>query len=237
MRSRNRRQSERVQLITPFTRILEQLIRACPGALGAAFVDAEGETVDYAGVIETFAIKIAAAHMRILLHEVSRLPALGAESTRELILRGQKRTFCIRAMPEGYAIVLVLARGVGSVSSRAMQVAERRLASEAALPVCFRRSETLWYPADVETALKDRWRPKIVRLGTTWEPLDTVLGAVAGLPSREKGFRVRLRSGAELTLIREPGAHWYTDEPAAELIPSSCNRNRGCRGGTREGAH
>lgn len=213
---RNRRPSERVQLVTPFTRILEQLVRACPGALGAAFVDAEGEAVDYAGAIDSFAIKIAAAHMRILLHEVSRLPALGADSARELMLRGQSRTFCIRAMPEGYAIVLLLSRGACSVSPRAMQVAERRLAAEAALPVRSHGFDTLWYPTEVETASKDHRRPRTVRLGTTWEPLDTILGAVAGLPSRERGYRVRLRSGAELTLIREPGARWYTDEPAAE---------------------
>ena len=77
MRRRNRRPSERVQLVTPFTRILEQLVNACPGALGAAFVDAEGETVDYAGVIDSFTIKVAAAHLRILLHEIAGLPALG----------------------------------------------------------------------------------------------------------------------------------------------------------------
>lgn len=219
MSRRNRRPSERVQLITPFTRILEQLVRACPGALGAAFVDAEGETVDYAGVIDSFAIKVAAAHMRILLHETARLPALGGESARDLLLRGQRRTFFIRAMAEGYAVVILLSRGACSVSERALQVAERRLTLEAALPSRFRRrGQTIWYPADVETNRRDRRRPETVRLGMNWEPLDAIMGSVAGLPPREIGFRVRLQSGAELTLIREPGSHWYTDEPAAEVI-------------------
>lgn len=219
MRRRNRRPSERVQLVTPFTRILEQLVNACPGALGAAFVDAEGETVDYAGVIDSFTIKVAAAHLRILLHEIAGLPALGGTTARDLMLRGHRRTFFIRAVSEGYAVVLLLCRGACSVSERALQVAERRLTMEASLPPRkARRDQTVWYPADVETSARDRRRPQAVRLGTSWETLDTVLGAVAGLPRREVGYRVRLRSGAELTLIREPGAHWYTDEPAAELL-------------------
>ena len=220
MRSRSRRPSERVQLITPFTRILEQLVRANPGALGAAFVDAEGETVDYAGATDSFAIKVAAAHMRILLHEAARMPTMGGSSVRELLIRGRSRTFFIRAMPEGYALVVLLTRGACSISARATQIAERLLAREAGLPPRSYRRETLWYPTEVETKADDHRRPTSVRLGTAWEPLDTVLGAVAGLPPRESGFRVRLSSGAELTLVREPGARWYTDEPAAALFPA-----------------
>ena len=39
-----------------------------------------------------------------------------------------------------------------------------------------------------------------------------VLGAVMGLPERERGFRVRLATGKEITLVREAGHHWYADE-------------------------
>jgi hypothetical protein len=47
--------------------------------------------------------------------------------------------------------------------------------------------------------------------GVTYEC--TVLGTIANLPRRERGFRVRLPSQAELNLVREPGGHWYADVP------------------------
>lgn len=214
MSARARQLSERTQAFTSFTAILERLVRSCAGVLGAAFVDAEGETVDYAGTVDSFAIKVAAAHMRIILHEAADLPALGA-SIRELTIRGTDRGFLIRAMPEGYAIVLVLSRRVFSVSSRAMQLAEHELIREAVLPIRDRR-ETIWRLVDVETSAGDRRRPGKLRLGSEWEALETILGLVAGLPSRERGFRVRLQSGAELTLVREPHARWYADELPAD---------------------
>jgi hypothetical protein len=42
-------------------------------------------------------------------------------------------------------------------------------------------------------------------------PLE-VLGSVMGLATRERGFRVRLDSGIELTLVREAGGFWYADD-------------------------
>lgn len=217
MRTRERfHSSERDQLFTPFGLILERLIRSSSGALGAVFVDAEGEAVDYAGTLDAFTVKIAAAHMRILLHEAAGSPALGGETLREITFRSAERSFFIRSMPEGYAFVLLLARRAFSVSRRALQVTERRLAREAALPLAFERHETIWYAIDVECEADDHRRPLKVRLGSRWEPLETVLGTMAGLARGEHGYRVRLQSGAELTLIREPRSCWYTDEPAVE---------------------
>jgi hypothetical protein len=46
--------------------------------------------------------------------------------------------------------------------------------------------------------------------GATWQRIE-VLGRVMGL-GRELGYRCRLRSGAELTLVREPAGTWYADE-------------------------
>lgn len=210
--------SERVQLFTPFTRILERLIRSTTGALGAAFVDSEGEAVDYAGKLDSFTVKVAAAHMRIILHEAAQSPAFGGDSLREVTLRSRERTFFIRSIPEGYAVVLVLARRAFSVSRRALQVAERHLAREAALPISFGRNETIWYPIDVECQVSRGRRPSRVRLGSHWEPIDTVLGMVANMPPRERGYRARLGSGAEITLIREAPSTWYTDELSPENV-------------------
>lgn len=217
MRTRERfHSSDRDQLFTPFGLILDWLVRSCAGALGAAFVDAEGEAVDYAGTLDPFTVKIAAAHMRIILHEAAGSPSLGGETLREVTLRSGERSYFIRSMPEGYAFVLLLARRAFSVSRRALQIAERRLAEEAALPVVSERQETIWHAIDVECERDNHRRPIKVRVGQCWEPVDTVLGTLAGLPRGELGYRVRLRFGAELTLIREPRSCWYTDELAGE---------------------
>ncbi|MFO0660249.1 MAG: hypothetical protein U0165_10530 [Polyangiaceae bacterium] len=41
-----------------------------PGALAAVFVDVDGECVDLAGRGKEFDLKVAAAHWRILLHDL-----------------------------------------------------------------------------------------------------------------------------------------------------------------------
>jgi hypothetical protein len=38
------------------------------------------------------------------------------------------------------------------------------------------------------------------------------MGSVLGLAPREKGFRVRLPSGAEMMLVRERLGGWFADE-------------------------
>lgn len=212
---RRHRPVQRDELPTPFTPILEQLLRSTAGTLGVAFVDAEGETVDYAGVLDPFVIKVAAAHLRIILHEAERLGVFGSE-LREVRIRSDSRSFLIRALREGYAIVLLLPRRAFSVSRRALQVAERALSREAALH--YRRprppNEQEWYKVDVQSCPDEPVRPGRVRISAGWEPLEMVLGVIADLPTGERGFRVRLRSGVEMTLIREPHSNWYTDEPA-----------------------
>ena len=45
-----------------------------------------------------------------------------------------------------------------------------------------------------------------------------MLGRLAPLGPRERGWRVRLENGAEVTLVREPGGHWYADEALESLF-------------------
>ncbi len=60
----------RDQETTSFTDILRRLLRATSGARAAALVDFEGETVDYAGVLDPFELRIAAAHWQIVLAQL-----------------------------------------------------------------------------------------------------------------------------------------------------------------------
>ena len=197
---------------TAFATILNDLLRRLPGAFACALVDLGGETVDYAGVGDPFDMKVAAAHVRIVLNDLEELRSLGVP--RWIVIRGEKRSFIGRRLPEGYALVVLLRRRAGFTSSeRAYAVCERALAAEAGWTVP--SSRQAWFP--LEVCVDRRGRPTVV--GTPPVRVD-VLGAVMGLPGREKGFRVRLATGSELTVVREAGRVWYADEDLDALTPA-----------------
>lgn len=189
--------------VSAFAKILGDLVTRVPGAYASALVDIDGETVDYAGKGDPFDLKVAAAHVRILMRDLERLP-LGAP--RSLVIRGARRSVVGRALPDGYAVVVLLRRRAGfAASERAFSTCERLLAVEAGWSGPRARP---WYPVDVE--VDRRGRPTTMR----GLPLE-VFGAIVDLPRPERGFRVRVRgneSRGELTLVREPGRFWYADE-------------------------
>jgi hypothetical protein len=187
---------------TPFTAMLDDLLARLPGAFACALVDVEGETVDYAGMGDPFDMKIAAAHLRILLQEIEQLGALG--DPRWLAIRGGKRTILARALPDRYALVVLYRRRAGfTVPRRAFAACERAICVEAGLPQ--RDLGPAWYAVDV--AADARGRPLRVASRRV-----EVLGSVVGLGPREHGFRVRTEAGRELTLVRETRKCWYADE-------------------------
>jgi hypothetical protein len=194
-----------------FTDILERLLAATPGALAAVLVDGEGETVDYAGQFDPFEIKVAAAHWQIVLSEVdAEAPQIG--DFRQLTVRARQRSYLVRRLQERYAVVVVLHRRAGfAVSERALAEADARLSREAGwdeLP-----SQSRWCGVEVETARRggDKRRPLRLRVADAWQPVE-VVGCVVGLAPRERGFLVRLPSGAEMLLVRERLGRWYADE-------------------------
>lgn len=200
---------------TPFTPILDAMIARVPGAYGAVIVDSEGETVDYAGSVVPYEIRVAAAYLQIVMRQLEDVSALG--QPRFMIVRAAKRTVIARALPDSYVLGVLLRRGAGfAASPRAFAEAERALAREAGWAPPSGRA---WYAVDVE--VDRRGRP--VRVGPAssesarsegGDPYLTVevLGMVMGLSAREQGFRVRTASGIELTLVREARATWYADE-------------------------
>jgi predicted regulator of Ras-like GTPase activity (Roadblock/LC7/MglB family) len=192
---------------TPFSAILSVLLARVPGAYAAALVDLEGETVDYAGLGEPFDMRIAAAHMRIVLNDVAEAAALG--EPRSVVVCGTRRSIVARSLPDGYALVLLLRRRAGfAASQRAFSACEHALAQEAGWappsgPAC--------YPVEVEVDQDGRPHRLLQGAPETDVTLE-VLGTVAGLPKRERGFRVRASDGRELTLVRETRKAWYADE-------------------------
>jgi hypothetical protein len=201
----------RDQAPSPFARILQALLEAAPGGLGAALVDHEGECVDYAGTIEPFDVKIAAAHLQLELRKASDRLAPATGAVRALLVQGVRRSYVVRNLAEGYCLAVVLGRRAAfSVSERALAQAERELCAEAGWepPQVPER----WARALVETRPGDRRYPLRMRIGEGWAEV-LVLGTVVGLRPGERGWRVRTASGAEMTLVRERLGRWYADVP------------------------
>lgn len=187
---------------TPFTPILADLLARVPGAYASALVDVDGETVDYAGGGDPFHMKLAAAHLRIVMHDLEQSATIG--DVRWLVIRGARRTIVTRALPENYGLVVLLRRRAGfTVSRRAFAACERAICAEAGLR--YVPDGPPWYPVEV---VADRLgRPRRVAARPA-----QIIGAVVGLGARERGFRVRIDSGREVTLVRESRRAWYADE-------------------------
>lgn len=214
---RRRRGAARDQSDSPFSAILGRLCDDS-GALAAALVDSEGETVDYAGLLSPYEIKVAAAEWRIVLtvvHE-SRLP--GFRHVTGMTVRGQTRSFLIEAMPDGYAIAMCLPRHGFNVSRRALAQAMRELGQEAGLTLPEARTQLNWARVQVRTPAESRLlrRPDAIWLKGEWSPL-TILGRYQArdLSRSELGYLARLSSGAEVFLVREALGVWFIDNAAA----------------------
>lgn len=194
---------------TSFTSILEELLASVPGAYASVLVDIQGESVDYAGRGDPFEVRIAGAHLQIVVEQVRHFALLGVP--RWLVVRGTKASAVVRALPEGYALAVLLRPRIGfSAAERAFLACERALAKEAGWPP---PREKEWHPLLVET---DR-RGRPTRIGQEGLEVD-VLGAIVGLPPGERGYRVRTARGVEFTVVREASRRWYADESPASLV-------------------
>ena len=194
---------------TAFTVLLSELLTRIPGASAAALVDRDGESVDYAGNLSPFDVKVAAAHWQIVLGELQRTePFVG---TRQVVVRGTLKSFIVRTLAEGYSVVVVLSARAGfAASTRAFLVFERAILREAGIGAS--PNGPKWTPVTVENDVRARPRALAATASAPRLSLE-VLGAVVGLGKGEKGFRIRLDSGFEATVVREPGGAWYADEP------------------------
>jgi len=208
----------RDQIPTSFADILQDLLWLEPRAIAAVLIDTEGETVDYASSLPSYFAKVAAANLRVVLDEIIGVwGKLGAGSLTDATVRADRRSFFVRPLPDGYALVLVLRRRVFAISMRAVALAACRLSKEAGWPSP--AEENLpWHPAEIATGPTDRFRPLQMKTGDVWEHIE-VLGSVVGLArdGGEKGYRCRLQGGAEITLVRESTGTWFVDQPSRGL--------------------
>jgi hypothetical protein len=202
----------RDQAASPFSGILMALCEGA-GALGVALVDREGETVDYAGYIAPFDIRVAAAEWRIVLDVARAIPHASYEATNRILIRGRKKSFAVVGLSAGYALVVELPRRCFALSQRAVVEAVRAVELEAFIgtPDDTPAAER-WLRVEVRTVPGDRRRPEAVWLDGSWRPL-VILGRHGGRSAtrREVAFRARLPSGQEFTLVRERLGYWFAD--------------------------
>jgi hypothetical protein len=214
MRARGRVAIDRDQEASPFSAILWRLCEGC-SAHAAALVDKEGETVDYAGRISPYEIRVAAAELRLVLAFTRTAQIPGFHQINEIRIRTGLRSYAIIGLGDGYAIVLELVRHSSSLSRRALAQAMRELELEAGISSVLHASSTRWSRVLVKSSSEDLRRPESIWLEGVWQPV-TVLGRYrsADLARRERGYLARLTSGAEFSLVREPLGYWFADDVA-----------------------
>ena len=212
MSARSRAVIDRDQDASPFSAILWRLCEGC-SAHAAALVDREGETVDYAGRISPYEIRVAAAELRLVLAFTQSAQVPGFAEVSEIRVRTGRRSYAIIGLGDGYAIVLVLLRHSFTVSPRAVLQATRELESEAGITSVLRPGGTRWSRVEVRASAADARRPDAVWLNGVWQAV-TVLGRYRSgdLARRERGYLARLSSGAEFSLVREPLGFWFADD-------------------------
>ena len=212
MTARGRAAIDRDQDASPFSAILWRLCDGC-SAHAAALVDKEGETVDYAGRISPYEIRVAAAELRLVLAFTRTAAVPGFAHVNEIRVRTGRRSYAIIGLGDGYAIVLELSRHSFSVSPRAVLQATRELEFEAGIASVLRPGGTKWSRVQVRTSSSDARRPDAVWLNDAWQVV-TVLGRyrTGDLARRERGYLARLASGAEFSLVREPLGLWFADD-------------------------
>ena len=199
----------RDQDVTRFAATLGRLCDALP-ALGASLVDGEGETVDYAGSMTPFDIKVAAAEWQIVLDLVRSTAFDPWRSSRQISVRARRKSFAMFPLTEGYALIVCLPYAAFHLSHRATNEAIREVCEEAQLEVPRQYHNEFWLRVDVRESPPPRRRPRAVWMKNQWKDV-IVLGRCHGLLEREIGFRVRFDSGLEATLVRERFGRWYSD--------------------------
>jgi predicted regulator of Ras-like GTPase activity (Roadblock/LC7/MglB family) len=101
----------------PFHYILTNLLVDVPHAVGAVFVDSEGEAVEWVSNRDgpPFELRVEGAYQAVTLRQLGRVTAAcGAGNLQSYALVGARFTTLTQVLPHGYYVVLV-ARRSGSL--------------------------------------------------------------------------------------------------------------------------
>jgi predicted regulator of Ras-like GTPase activity (Roadblock/LC7/MglB family) len=193
---------DRDQAITGFSRHLDGLLAQLPEALCAVFVDPEGETVDVSARVDPFDARVAGAEMAIVLGSARAASRkLGYGDTLEVRLESPQRSVIVRAVSEGYELVLLV--GAPAISARAAELVAQTavaLLTEAGLPP----------PPSYATLRSVERKPSQTGMlvPAAFDDRGVRRKVTAVLGHRTEGgavkFLVRVDTGEELLLVNEP---------------------------------
>lgn len=201
------RESPRDQTESAFTPILRRLLHRTTGVLAVCFVDEEGETVDYCAALAPYDVKIAGAHLRVVMAELGvRMGRTGGGESWLLHVSGENRDFVARRMSDEYLLVVVTKphaltrRLLGGIEQA---VAELR--REAGIPV------PPWEPpidavrVEVREAIGWAYAPAAFYEEGRRVAIADVLGRWSDGTGQHANacFRVRTEEGEELTLVHD----------------------------------
>jgi hypothetical protein len=128
--------------LSAFGQILLALVRGLPEALAAVLVDDEGETVDYAGTLSAYDLRVVGAEGQLLM----RFKSAGS-AVRQISTYAGSRMFLVRALFEGYVLVVVArTSATPSFPSLSLDAADHDLCAEAGYP-----SKATWRSVAVES--------------------------------------------------------------------------------------
>lgn len=197
-----------------FGRILAGFMEVHADVLSAAFVDADGECIDYASRIEPYDAQVIGAQLSALGAEMGARLGRDAGEVILWVLEGTEREFVVRRVTDEHAVALALSpQGTRPVLLRAMSALAEALRREAGLAVP--PWDPWGEPFDVAVRPSSGWgyAPHMMAVGQGPRQLVEVLGRWTehGSISAEEivCFRVRCHD-QELTLAHDRSLdRWY----------------------------
>jgi predicted regulator of Ras-like GTPase activity (Roadblock/LC7/MglB family) len=112
----------------PFNYLLTNLLVDVPQAVGAIFVDPEGEAVEWVTRHnDPFDLKVEGAYHSIFMRQLEQLTtSVNAGPIESFVIEGSRLVTLTQALPDGYYVVLVVDRS----GSRAHALHRLRRAAE-----------------------------------------------------------------------------------------------------------
>jgi predicted regulator of Ras-like GTPase activity (Roadblock/LC7/MglB family) len=97
--------------MSAFRPILESMVKAIPGAVGAVFADWEGEPVDQFAHIAPLEIQLVGAHWGVVFSAASACcQKMGGGGAEEMWIEGEGALVLVRRVAEQYYVVLATKR-------------------------------------------------------------------------------------------------------------------------------
>ena len=112
----------------PFSYLLTNLLVDVPQAVGAIFVDPQGEAVEWVTRHDNpFDLKVEGAYHSIFMRQLEQLTtSVDAGPIDSFVIEGSRLVTLTQALPDGYYVVLVVDR----IGSRAHALHQLRRAAE-----------------------------------------------------------------------------------------------------------